>query len=56
MAWHVFLLTGTVLSGISVPRGLAWLTALFGTEHFSQRAMRLLRRPPMDGPGKSRTQ
>jgi hypothetical protein len=51
---HALLDLAMAICGLSVPRGLAWLTALFGSERYSERAMRLLRRPPVDGRGKPR--
>ena len=55
MTWHMFWAAVTVLSSLSVMRGLAWLTALFGSEYYSQRAMRLLQRPPLQRSAKVRT-
>jgi hypothetical protein len=37
------------VSSLALPRGVAWLTALFGSTFYSERAMRLLRRPPVGG-------
>ncbi len=50
MAWLRDLLEVAVVVGsVSVPRGLAWIVALFGSDKYSERAMRLLRRPPLQG-------
>jgi hypothetical protein len=49
MPWHTIL---EAVVGICMPRGVAWLTALFGSERYSQRAMRLLRRPSVQVPKK----
>jgi hypothetical protein len=46
---HALLGLAMAICGLSVPRGLAWLTALFGSDRYSERAMRLLRRPPVNG-------
>lgn len=36
------------LSTIGLPRAVAWYTAMFGSKHYSKRALRLLRRPPVE--------
>lgn len=46
---HALLDLAMAICGLSVPRGLAWLIALFGSERYSERAMRLLRRPAVNG-------
>jgi hypothetical protein len=48
MGWHTGWQAILALSSLSVPRGIAWLTALFGSDRYSERAMRLLRRPPVE--------
>jgi len=45
MAWHLAVVV--ISGGLGLPRALAYLTALFGSEYYSQRAMQLLRRPPL---------
>lgn len=47
MAWHTILEAIAGLSSLGLPRGVAWLTALFGTKKYSERAYRLLKRPPL---------
>ena len=56
MPWHVFWAAATVLSSLGALRNVAMVTALFGSEYYSERAMRLLRRPPIQGTGKSRAE
>jgi hypothetical protein len=46
---HAVVEAGVAICSIGVPPGLAWLTALFGSERYSERAMRLLRRPSLQG-------
>jgi hypothetical protein len=48
MAWRVIWEGVAALGSLGVPRGLAWLTAMFGRDKYSDRAMRLLRRPPVE--------
>jgi len=45
---HALIDFAVAISATRVPRGLAWLTAIFGSPHYSDRAMRLLRRPPVE--------
>jgi len=47
MPWHVLWAAATVLSGLSGMRSVAMVVALFGSDFYSDRAMRLLRRPPI---------
>jgi len=51
MYWmHPLLELAATLGGsLGAPRGFAWIIALFGNEQYSERAMRLLRRPPLRG-------
>jgi hypothetical protein len=54
MAWHAILGAVAGISSLGLPRGVAWLTALFGSKFYSERAMRLLRRPPLAGSSAAR--
>jgi hypothetical protein len=49
MTWHAFWAVVGVISSLGVMRGVAWLTALYGSQKYSERAMRLLRRRPLPG-------
>jgi hypothetical protein len=50
MTWlHALTGIAAVIGSLSVPRGVAWFTALFGSDRYSQRAMHLLRRSPLPG-------
>lgn len=54
MISHVVWAAVTLLASLSVRR-VAWLTALYGSQKYSERAMRLLRRPPLPGVESSAT-
>jgi hypothetical protein len=49
MSMHVTAACAAALGTLSAVCGLAWLVAIFGSQHYSDRAMRLLRRPPVEG-------
>jgi hypothetical protein len=51
MDWHTGWQAILALGSLGALRGVAWCIALFGSERYSKRAMRLLRRPPVESAG-----